>query len=664
MLYKVAGLASIANADSLLASHLCQAQRVALVQFLNDNWLFVAVVILAALLIAIVLTLQKLKAGQKANERQRLLEEAAEVAELKQTIGSLLDNMPGMYFTKDAQTGVYLACNQAFAAYACKRSPEDVAGLTDAEIFDAETAKHFVEDDRMALSMDGPYIFFEDVPDAAGKQMRIKTTKLKYTDDAGRQCVLGISQDVTADAVRIRRDTAMTKEAYEKARNTGIIYAHIAQALARGYTDLYHIDLDTEEYIEYRTDAEGGSLVEVRRGWHFFEECEEEARQIVYPEDQEAVIRALDRKTLVSALNQNNAFIMTYRLVGEDGPTYVTMKVTRMEDDDRSIILGVTDVDEQMKQRDAAARMEEEQMAYARLSALAGDYLCIYIVEPETGRYREFSASAYYEQSFAQAKEGEDFFTVMGEATGTFSHPDDRNRVLSLLTRENVMADVERHGVFALSYRLMVDGEPRYVQLKAVMLEEKEGSRLIVGVNDIDAQVRQEEEYVKHLAQAQIEASVDALTGVKNRHAFLMAEERLNIQIAENRAPAFAIVILDVNDLKKVNDIDGHNAGDRYLQDACRIICDAFKHSPVFRIGGDEFAVIAQGSDFDRIEELVGQMGGHNAEALETGGIVIACGMAKRENDDSVAAVFERADQDMYENKNNLKNGKDAAPKP
>ena len=62
-----------------------------------------------------------------------------------------------------------------------------------------------------------------------------------------------------------------------------------------------------------------------------------------------------------------------------------------------------------------------------------------------------------------------------------------------------------------------------------------------------------------------------------------------------NRAPGFAITILDVNDLKKVNDNEGHKAGDQFIRDACRIICTTFKRSPVFRVGGDEFAVLSQG---------------------------------------------------------------------
>jgi diguanylate cyclase (GGDEF)-like protein len=113
--------------------------------------------------------------------------------------------------------------------------------------------------------------------------------------------------------------------------------------------------------------------------------------------------------------------------------------------------------------------------------------------------------------------------------------------------------------------------------------------------------------------------------------------------------------MLDVNDLKKVNDTAGHQAGDELLQGACRTICDTFKHSPVFRIGGDEFAVIAQGEDYDQLEERLGKMRDHNARALRSGGAVIACGMARLQGDSCVATVFERADRNMYEDKNRLK---------
>ena len=513
------------------------------------------------------------------------------------------------------------------------------------------------EDDKIALSMDEPYIFFEDVRDAGGERRQIKTTKLKYTDESGRLCVLGLSVDVTMDTVRIHRGEVSSREAYERARSTGIIYAHIAQALAQGYTDLYYINLDSEEYIEYRTDEDSGSLTEVRRGWHFFEQCVIETQQVVYTEDQEAVIRALDRKTLVAELERSGIFMMTYRLIGKPEPTYVSMRVTRMKDDERYLIMGVTDVDEQVRDRDMAARMQEEQVSFARLRALAGDFLCIYLVDPESGSYREFSATAGF-ASFERPTEGQDFFGDPREQSKTALYPEDVHHFLSMMTREKVMKEVADHGIFTLSYRLMVDGKPRYVQLKVAMVEEQGGEKLIAGVNDIDTQVRQEEEYELRLARARKAANIDALTGVKNKNAYQKAESRLNLRIQAQERPQFAVVILDVNDLKKVNDHQGHKAGDQLLRDACRIVCTTFAHSPVFRVGGDEFAVISQGSDYEHIDELVAKVQTHNLEAVHSGGIVIACGMARYQGEERVAQVFERADQTMYANKSELKSMK------
>ena len=579
--------------------------------------------------------------------------EAEKVAQLSQSMASMLNNIPGLSFAKDAETGVYVGCNQAFAEYAHKESPEGVIGLTDAQIFDAETARHFVEDDHMALSMDEPYIFFEDVPDAAGKHRQLQTTKLKYVDATGRLCTLGMCADVT-DMVRIQHEYAMTKEDYERERNVGIIHAHIAQALAHGYEDLFYVNVETGEFIEYRTDNERGVLSEVRRGQGFFEQCKVEVNLYVHPDDRATFVKDMDRRTLLSALDRNEAFMMTYRLMQGDDSMYVSMRVSRMDDDERFIVIGVTDVDEQMKQRRAVERAEEESIAYARVSALAGDYIAIYTVDPETWHYVRYSSTDSFE-SYDLAKEGKDFFSIARRESRNVVHPDDLERYLDYFNEHAIMSEIERNGIFVLRYRLFIDGAYVHVQLRAAMIEEKDGPRLIIGVNDVDAIVRQEEEYARKLSQAQSQANLDALTGVKSRHAFLTAEEQLDRQISDRRQPEFAIVIFDVNDLKKVNDTEGHKAGDQYLRNACKVVCGIFSHSPVYRVGGDEFAVIAQGDDYERIDELMGKMSDHNTAASRDGGIVVACGMARFDHDESVAPVFERADLSMYENKNALK---------
>ena len=298
------------------------------------------------------------------------LEEAAKIAELKQSITSLLDNMPGLNFSKDAETGVYLACNQAFAEYAHKATPAGVIGLTDAQIFDPVTASHFVEDDRMALSMDTPYIFFEDVPDAAGSPRQFQTTKLKFVDPAGRLCTLGMCQDVT-DMVRIQRENAMTKDAYEKARSTALIYTRIAQTLARSYKFLYYISLETETYIEYRTDDESSGLTELHRGERFFDACRDGIATQVFPDDREALLQALDRETLLDVLNRDKTFSITYRLLEGKRQTYVSMTVSLMEDDEHYMIIGVTNVDDEMREAMAKNAALAEALAAAEEASKA-----------------------------------------------------------------------------------------------------------------------------------------------------------------------------------------------------------------------------------------------------------------------------------------------------
>lgn len=152
------------------------------------------------------------------DHKERLEKELQSVTELTELIGSmssLLTNMPAMSFSKDAETGIYLACNQAFAEYAGKKEPGEVVGLTDHEIFDAVTAKHFVEDDQKALAMDGAYVFYEDVPDAFCSVTRyLQTTKKKYRDASGRLCLLGMCVDVT-ETTRAKAEEA-AKEVREQ----------------------------------------------------------------------------------------------------------------------------------------------------------------------------------------------------------------------------------------------------------------------------------------------------------------------------------------------------------------------------------------------------------------------------------------------------------------
>ena len=372
-------------------------------------------------------------------------------------------------------------------------------------------------------------------------------------------------------------------------------------------------------------------------------------------EDQAAFIEAMDKERLLGALAGEHTFMLNYRMMCDGVPKYVQLKASRMGDgDSRHIVIGVLNIDELVQAREALQRIRQEHAAYSRLFALSGDYICIYTVDLETGSYTVFSAMQGYED-LGLTKDGEDFFASAHRDSEKVVYTEDRELFVTMFTREKVMQSIRETGIYALNYRMLMNGRPVYVCLKAAVVTEDGCEKLIVGTTNIDAQVRRDMDYAHDLSVARMKAHRDALTGVKNRSAYLDVEAKINQRIRDGEPVRFAVVVCDLNNLKQTNDSFGHQAGVQLLKDACGIICNVFKHSPVFRVGGDEFAVISQGQDYDNMDALIDRMRRSNVSNEAHGGTVIACGMARYDHDRSVAAVFERADRKMYEDKKTLK---------
>ena len=122
--------------------------------------------------------------------------------------------------------------------------------------------------------------------------------------------------------------------------------------------------------------------------------------------------------------------------------------------------------------------------------------------------------------------------------------------------------------------------------------------------------------------------------------------------------------VFDCDDLKSVNDLYGHDKGDIYLKTASRLICRVFTHSPVFRIGGDEFAVILQNEDYRNRQELLRSFDAAMAETCAASEnrweqVHVAAGIADYDprQDHSVIDTVRRADRVMYINKRKHKAG-------
>ena len=154
----------------------------------------------------------------------------------------------------------------------------------------------------------------------------------------------------------------------------------------------------------------------------------------------------------------------------------------------------------------------------------------------------------------------------------------------------------------------------------------------------------------------------DALTGIRNKLAYDQEVMKLDSALAQGQT-AFGIAIIDLNFLKETNDTYGHDSGNVSLKKVTRIVCDVFAHSPVFRIGGDEFVAVLRNHDYHEIKSLVADFNAIIAQRSEDDSlppwerVSAAIGYALYDPaiDTGADSVFRRADQHMYEHKKQMK---------
>ena len=480
--------------------------------------------------------------------------------------------------------------------------------------------------------------------------------------------------------------------------NPGVTFARAARALSIDYIDLYYVNRITDEYTIYDPDAEHGNLSVERRGKDFFSTAREEAESVVYPQDLDRFLAEFTKENVLDLIDLQGTYTLSYRLMRDGSPLYVNMKAVSV--DDEHLVIGINDVDAYMRHREELERAQAESTTYARITALSGNYIAIFTVDPVTDDYVRYTSTDVFD-SYGIDSRGTDFFNETLRLAMDTVYAEDLEGFRLVFSKENILRDIGQTGLFELNYRLIAEGKPLHVSLRAAMVEEKDGPRLIVGLSNIEDRIQRNLEYEKSLREARAMITIDGLTGVKNKAAYLNAEAELNDEIKLGGQPEFAIVVADLNGLKEINDQHGHQTGDNFLKAGCLAICDIFDHSPVFRVGGDEFAVIVRGRDYEHLDALIEEMAAHNERCIQarkagtdglsavkrmtmTAGsfdrsskverdysdasageiysfdpedVVIACGMARFEDDPDVAAVFDRADLAMFENKKELKSG-------
>ena len=258
------------------------------------------------------------------------------------------------------------------------------------------------------------------------------------------------------------------------------------------------------------------------------------------------------------------------------------------------------------------------------------------------------------------------------EASFTFAVSQGSRELYSILTRTTSIVSESTINAALIHYSVE-DAKPSLVELirdnlgivMGVLIILAAMALLLISQRRMILAQRKIDEGQHILESLDKQVYVDALTHVRNKGDFEKYLQQVQEKINRHEEEEVAIGVFDCNDLKTINDQHGHEKGDIYLKTACEVICHTFQHSPVFRIGGDEFTVILMGEDFKNRTALIRQFeeaqARHSAAAMNRWEFVsVAMGVVEYDAklDNSLSDTFRRADKLMYENKRVLKSGR------
>jgi diguanylate cyclase (GGDEF)-like protein len=182
--------------------------------------------------------------------------------------------------------------------------------------------------------------------------------------------------------------------------------------------------------------------------------------------------------------------------------------------------------------------------------------------------------------------------------------------------------------------------------------------KLKSAINDMGQQVHKhttglEKIVAERTAELEKLAYTDSLTGINNRSAFLQAS---NEELSRSRRLSYdvGVMMLDLDHFKAINDIYGHDAGDKVLKQVSQAMSNCLrKEDTLGRIGGEEFAIITPGADKGAMHKLASRL--QQSIALlnfsflpEDKNITVSIGYTRVSNDEDFKAALKRADEHLY----------------
>ncbi|MDO8926024.1 MAG: EAL domain-containing protein [Sideroxyarcus sp.] len=319
--------------------------------------------------------------------------------------------------------------------------------------------------------------------------------------------------------------------------------------------------------------------------------------------------------------------------------------LSEIQERDESLLRHQDRLEKEVDKRTAELARSNDELALAAKISHLGYW------EYDVGTRMFTFNDQYYSLHFTTAREVGGYRMSYDEFASRFVHPEDKKRIADHIQLE--LDSGEADFVVETELRMLcIEGEVRWMRLRFKSQIDEHGHKYkLTGVSQDITEKKRSEETIWQ------QANFDPLTGLPNRRMF---QDRLEHEIRKSHRDGLplALMFIDLDKFKEVNDTLGHDKGDVLLVEAARRIAACVRESDtVARLGGDEFTVILCELDdshtIDRIaQSIVDKLVAPFQLGEETAFVSASIGITLYPNDaDNLEMLMSNADQAMYASK-------------
>ena len=265
-------------------------------------------------------------------------------------------------------------------------------------------------------------------------------------------------------------------------------YADIANTLGDGFDNIYYVDINDNSFIAFNAQGVVKTL-DAMTCKDFFEGFEQALEKVVYREDWGAVKDFVNKEKMLHGLQKDRAVSVAFRFLLDGQQVFYRLKAAKTPDSDSHIVVTLENVDEEETAKAERKAISIRDMAV--ISGLSDDFGCVVYVDCETLSEIHYRFDSWFEKYLPGWSEIDNFGKRLDVLVNSIVHPADRDAFRDAIQRDKVLGAVERDHVYYVNFRLQVDDDDIYYQIKFVK-DETSKNHVIAGFHSVDAETKRE----------------------------------------------------------------------------------------------------------------------------------------------------------------------------